>query len=70
MTPNRRRKAPVTELGPFRLASAIEPPENPRPKAKPKRPLPAGLEALLGIDDLAALLSCSRRLVERMEMIA
>jgi len=28
--------------------------------------LPAGIEPMLGIDDLAALLSCSRRLVERM----
>jgi len=37
-----------------------------RTKAKPARSLPAGMEPLLGIDDLAALLSCSRRLVERM----
>jgi len=28
--------------------------------------LPAGIEPMLGIDDLAVFLSCSRRLVERM----
>ena len=60
----------------------IDPPEDPRPEpkrgptlpagfdraseAKPGRTLPAGIEPMLGIDDLAALLSCSRRLVERM----
>jgi predicted DNA-binding transcriptional regulator AlpA len=64
------------------LANAIDPPEDPRPEAnlgptlparfdrssevKPGRTLPAGIEPMLGIDDLATLLSCSRRLVERM----
>jgi len=33
---------------------------------KPKRTLPAGIEPMLGLDDLAAPLSCSRRLIERM----
>ncbi len=54
---------------PIRLSRspvAPEPPEAPRPEAAPKRTLPVGLEALLSLDDLAALLSCSRRLVERM----
>jgi predicted DNA-binding transcriptional regulator AlpA len=36
------------------------------PAAKPGRTLPASIEPMLHIDDLAALLSCSRRLVERM----
>lgn len=31
-----------------------------------RQTLPAGFERMLSIDDLAALLSCSRRLVERM----
>src|SRR5271157_1609347 len=34
--------------------------------AKPGRTLPASIEPMLHIDDLAELLSCSRRLVERM----
>ena len=58
MTPAPRRKA--------RVADAIDPPENLRPEAKRGPTLPAGFEPMLGIDDLAALLSCSRRLVERM----
>src|SRR5262245_6296558 len=33
---------------------------------RPERTLPPGIEPMLGIDDLATLLSCSRRLVERM----
>src|SRR5208283_323505 len=51
-------------------------PEDPRPQpealARPQggsprgRTLPASIEPMLHIDDLAALLSCSRRLVERM----
>ena len=36
------------------------------PPARTPRALPAGFEPMLSIDDLAALLSCSRRLVERM----
>ena len=41
--------------------------QDPRPAAaKPGRTLPTGIEPMLHIDDLAALLSCSRRLVERM----
>jgi len=44
----------------------------PQPEARPQggsprgRTLPASIEPMLHIDDLAALLSCSRRLVERM----
>ena len=41
-------------------------PDTPAPGIKPGRTLPTGMEPMLGIDDLAALLSCSRRLVERM----
>ncbi len=43
-----------------------------QPESRPQgdfprgRTLPASIEPLLHIDDLAALLSCSRRLVERM----
>ena len=56
----------MTQLGPFRLADAIDPPEDLSPNAKPKRPLPPGIEPTVGIDGWAAVLSCSRRLVERM----
>ncbi len=38
----------------------------PRPTPHAPRPLPAGIEPMLHIDDLAELLSCSRRCVERM----
>src|SRR5271166_4219646 len=41
-------------------------PEESRPGNKPRQPLPLGMEPMLGIDDLAALLRCSRRLIERM----
>ena len=65
MTPAPRRKPAVYDPGPVRLADAIDrPPE--APAAKPGRTLPASIEPMLHIDDLAALLSCSRRLVERM----
>ena len=52
-----------------------EPEASARPQAGPHpqggestrgRTLPASIEPMLHIDDLAALLSCSRRLVERM----
>jgi predicted DNA-binding transcriptional regulator AlpA len=66
MRPDSLRKPAVEDPGPVRLADAIDPPEDPRPEVKPGRTLPAGIEPMLGIDDLAALLSCSRRLVERM----
>jgi hypothetical protein len=57
----------MAEPGPLRLADTPgSPTEDPRPEAKPGRALPASLEPMLGIDDLAALLNCSRRLVERM----
>ncbi len=52
--------------GPVSLAKPVDSPEHPLPEAMPGRTLPAGIEPMLGIDDLAALLSCSRRLVERM----
>jgi predicted DNA-binding transcriptional regulator AlpA len=49
------------------LANAVDrPPEDPRLEAKRGPILPAGFERMISIDDLAALLSCSRRLVERM----
>jgi hypothetical protein len=51
----------------IRLADAIDHiPEAPTPSIKPGLTLPAGLEPLLGINNLAAILSCSRRLVERL----
>ena len=51
--------------GPIRLADAVD--RQPEASAaKPGRTLPASIEPMLHIDDLAALLSCSRRLVERM----
>jgi len=40
--------------------------QSPPSEAQPARTLPAGIERMLGIDDLAVLLSCSRRVVERM----
>ena len=53
MTPAPRYKPVLTNPGPLRLADT---------------PPGAGriIEPMLGIDDLAAILSCSRRLVERM----
>jgi len=51
-----RCKAALADPVPLKLA---EP-----PNAGPA--LPADLEPLIGIDDLARILSCSRRLVERM----
>ncbi len=65
MTPAPRRKAALSDPGPLRLADAVDPPD-PRPDAKRGPTLPAGFEPMLGIDDLAAILRCSRRLVERM----
>jgi predicted DNA-binding transcriptional regulator AlpA len=65
MTPAPRRNPTLDGPGPVRLANAIDRPD-PRPEAKPGRTLPASIEPMLHIDDLAALLSCSRRLVERM----
>jgi predicted DNA-binding transcriptional regulator AlpA len=57
-------------------ADPIGSPEDPRPQPEalarsqggsPRgRTLPASIEPMLHIDDLAELLSCSRRLVERM----
>jgi len=66
MRPDSHRKPAVYDPGPVRLADAIACPADPRPEARPGRTLPAGIEPMLGIDDLAALLSCSRRFVERM----
>jgi predicted DNA-binding transcriptional regulator AlpA len=73
MTPAPRRKPAVCDSGPIRLADATDhQPEDPRPEARPQggsprgRTLPASIEPMLHIDDLAELLSCSRRLVERM----
>ena len=55
---------PEAKRGPTRPAGFDRQPE--APAAKPGRTLPAGIEPMLGIDDLAAILSCSRRHVERM----
>jgi hypothetical protein len=54
-------------------------PEGTTPQSKPPRStdpidpgriMPAGLEPMLSIDELAALLNCSRRLIERMRSAA
>jgi len=66
MRPDSRRRPAVDGPGPVRLADAVDPPEDPRPEARRGPTLPAGIEPMLSIDDLVALLSCSRRLVERM----
>src|SRR5271166_30179 len=64
MTPALRRKPAVYDPGPVSLADAVDrQPE--APAVKPGRTLPASIEPMLGIDDLAAILSCSRQLVER-----
>ena len=55
---------PEPKRGPTLPAGFGRQPE--APAAKPGRTLPASIEPLLHIDDLAALLSCSRRLVERL----
>ncbi len=56
--------------GQLRLANAIEPHPEARPQgSSPRGPMPArpgGIEPLLGIDELAWLLNCSRRLIERL----
>ncbi len=65
MTPAPRRNPTLDGPGPVRLANAIDR-QSEAPAAKPGRTLSASIEPMLHIDDLAALLSCSRRLVERM----
>ena len=66
MTPAPRRKPTLDGPGPVRLADAINLPEDLRPASKRGPTLPAGFEPMLSLDDLAPLLNCSRRLVERM----
>ena len=78
MTPAPRPEAPTPQTRRLRVADSIDhQPDDPRPAAKPGRTLPPGIvpahvrsegamEPLLGIDDLAVYLNCSRRLVERM----
>jgi hypothetical protein len=62
-----RTRPAKADSGPLRLDGTLAPPpEDTRPEAKRGPILPAGIEPLLGIDDLAAVLNCSRRLVERM----
>jgi predicted DNA-binding transcriptional regulator AlpA len=56
---------PEAKRGPTLPAGFGRQPEAPL-EARPGRKLPASIEPMLHIDDLAALLSCSRRLVERM----
>jgi predicted DNA-binding transcriptional regulator AlpA len=65
------RKPALDGPGPLRLATPhppdVDPIDSPAAPARPQgRTLPASIEPLLHIDDLAELLSCSRRLVERM----
>jgi predicted DNA-binding transcriptional regulator AlpA len=65
MKPSARREVPLADPGTARLGDAIASPD-PCPQCKRGATLPASFEPLLSIDDLALLLSCSRRLVERM----
>ena len=61
------RPSPQARRGdarPYQAGRCRRPPA--RGPARPGRTLPASIEPMLHIDDLAALLSCSRRLVERM----
>ncbi len=67
MTPAPRPEAATPQTRRLKLADSIDhQPAEPRPAFKPGRTLTAGMEPLLSIDDLAAILNCSRRLVERM----
>jgi hypothetical protein len=67
MTPAPRPRPAVADPGRIRLADAIDhQPEAPAPGIRPGLTLAAAIEPLLSIDDLAAILNCSRRLVERM----
>jgi len=59
MRPDPRHKCALAYPGPLRLADSID--------RRPEAPATGHIiEPMLSIDDLAALLSCSRRLVERM----
>jgi hypothetical protein len=61
------RKTILVPPGTPRLADASgRQPEAVAPSIKPGLTLAAAIEPLLSIDDLAALLNCSRRLVERL----
>jgi len=61
-----RRQATLADPGRLKLADSISPPPaDPRLETKLGRALPAGIEPLLPLDDLAAWIRCSRRLVER-----
>ena len=74
MRPHSHARPAAAHPGPVRLAalhpSAVgptgRPTEDPHPAVKLARALPASIEPMFGIDDLAAFLNCSRRLVERM----
>ncbi|MGO9598366.1 MAG: helix-turn-helix transcriptional regulator [Isosphaeraceae bacterium] len=67
MTPAPKPEAATPQTRRLILADSVShQPEEPRPAVKPGRTLTAGMERLLSIDDLAAVLNCSRRLVERM----
>jgi len=67
MTPAPRPEAAMPQTRRLRLADSIDHQPAGRGSAvKPGRALTAGMEPLLSIDDLAAILNCSRRLVERM----
>jgi hypothetical protein len=57
---------PIKLAQPIRLADSVPLPEDPRPEAKRGPTLHDGFERLLSINDLAALLNCSRRLIESM----
>src|SRR4051812_9044795 len=62
-----RGQPTLADLAPALSADPTGTAKSPRIGAiRETRPLPAGIEPLLAIADLAVILSCSRRLVERM----
>ena len=65
MTPAPGPRPALAVSNPLRLADQPEA-ASPDKQGRTGCLLPAGIEPLLGIDDLAAILRCSRRLVERM----
>jgi hypothetical protein len=61
----------VADPGRVRLPDAIDDlPEAPAPSIKPGLTLATAIEQLLSIDDLATILNCSRRFVERLRSAA
>jgi hypothetical protein len=72
MSPNSPREGHASHSRQPKLAASIDrelritEPEPPPPLVKPRLSLVAAIGPLLTIKDIAAILKCSRRLVERM----